>query len=86
MFTRCHRPAKKKSLGFSLLLSKNGCCNAALEVQIKKGWSYTVQSLRQLADIPQSSSFSFRQVMYLLYYMSTASTKFVGRLRTRAVC
>ncbi len=41
-------PSCKKD--FLLLLSKNGCCNAAL-----RGWSYTVQSLRQLADIQMST-------------------------------
>ena len=50
----------QKSPVFSLLLSKNGCCNAALKCLWRKGrkkeLSCTAQSLRQLADIPSRVS------------------------------
>lgn len=45
MFSRCRFAENKLNVStvFSLLLSKNGCCNAAQ----RKGWGYTVRSLRQ---------------------------------------
>lgn len=47
---------------------------------------HTVQSLRQLAGILQSSDFSFRWVQCSLHHMFPLSTKSTGRKRKRAMC
>ena len=53
------------------------------EVPIKSGWSYSVQSLRQLADILQSGS--IRRLLHLYRIVCfILSTKSVGRQRKTA--
>lgn len=67
MFMRCHRPAtkkkKEKKILFSLLLSKNGCCNAALRYRQTEDGVTSPSREDNSADIPESGDFQ----------MSTAS-------------
>lgn len=77
----------QKSPVFSLLLSKNGCCNAALKCLWRKGrkkeLSCTAQSLRQLADIPSRVSYCSICLLDLENLLSSVSN--TGGLRSRAV-
>lgn len=69
-------PSSKKYLVFSLLLSKNGCCNAALRQQIDRGWRHMVQSRRH--------SLSDEYYMSTVLYVYSLSTKCIWRQRRRA--
>ena len=83
MFTR----KGKKGQVFSILLSKNGCCNAALRFRWRRdGVTGPSRWDSWLTAWTHGGCFSFKTLVYLQYYVSAPSTNGVRWHRKRAVC